>query len=187
VVDHLSESAPAAKSGMAYIYFDYKEEQNQNPSTVLASLIKQLVLQLSVLPPHLDALYNSSNDKGLSRPSCDSLYSALVDTSKSFQQVFLVFDALDECNPQERQREALLSLLTKLGGNGSRFKLFVTSRPDPADIQQAFGAIPRIDVSAHAEDIEGYIHERLGAYPGVIGHEREHEFVSCLVEAAGGM
>lgn len=71
--------------------------------------------------------------------------------------MFLVFDALDECD-QESQRKELLPLFHRVSKDGA--SQFLTSRHYPEDIQDSFSNIPKIELTAKEEDIESYIHAR---------------------------
>lgn len=85
---------------MAYIYFDYKELGNQEPTSVLASLVKQLANQTRHLPTEIEELYKKLKEEGRG-PTFEELYSALL-TVKSFPRTFVACDALDECGQKSR-------------------------------------------------------------------------------------
>jgi hypothetical protein len=172
--------------GVAYIYFSYKEQGSQGPSNILGSLIKQLYQQLPQppqLPPHLK---NLTSDRRTA--SKEDFFSALAEASTSFSRIFLVFDALDECD-RETQRETLLPMLHRMRKNG--FRIFMTSRRYADDIEDSFRNAPRIEIIAHDDDIKSYIYERIDAYPSakrmIQDSKLEDEVFSRLVKAAGGM
>lgn len=154
VIDHLEARAKAANYGIVYVYFDYKEQDQQTPTRVLAGLVKQLACKLPNLPASIEALYDKLVVERR-KPSLDELYVTLFDISKSFSRLFLIFDALDECNP-EKQRAKLLPLFHRMAeDNGA--SLFITSRPHPDDIQDSFGNGAKIELLAQDQDIETYI------------------------------
>lgn len=117
--------------GVAYVYFDYKEQDQQEPAEVLSSLVNQLVSQLGALPVEIEALYDGLGPKN-HKPTLENLFAALLVASKQFCQTFLVFDALDECHPTT-QRAVLLPLFRRMGDDG--INVFLTSRPHPEDIK----------------------------------------------------
>lgn len=96
------------------------------------------------------------------KPKLEELYVALVATFRSFDQVFLVFDVLDECG-EGTQRKDLLPLFHRIGENGAN--VFVTSRQYPEDIQESFRDSVKIEFLAKAEDIEVYIKEKINENP----------------------
>jgi hypothetical protein len=188
VIDHLSNHRSEVSSnnvGVAHIYFNYKEQGSQGLSNILGSLIKQLCQQVAQLSRH-PQLENFISRRRT--PSEEELFLALIETSKSFSQIFLVFDALDECD-REIQRETLLPMLHRMGENG--FRVLMTSRRYADDIEESFRNVSSIEIVAHDDDIKSYIYKRLDAYPSAkrmlkkVG--REDDFVSRLVTAAGGM
>jgi hypothetical protein len=188
VIDHLSKYHPEDSNsvGVAHIYFNYKEQGSQRLSNILGSLIKQLCQQLPQPSRHLPQLENLAS--GGRTPSEEEIYLALFETSNSFSQIFLVFDALDECD-RETQREALLPMLHRMGENG--FRVFMTSRRYADDIEERFRNVSSIEIVAHDDDIKSYIYERMDVYPAakqmIQDSKLEDEVFSRLVKAAGGM
>jgi hypothetical protein len=157
MIDHLLAKAPTANFGVAYIYFNYNEQDQQRPVDILASVVKQLVIQSPQLSNELQVLYDDLKPKG-KRPSSEDLYELLLATSKTFTRTFIVCDALDECN-QTKQRERLLPLLHRMKESG--FWIFLTSRPYPEDIQEYFSDSAKINLSAHKDDIQAHIRARI--------------------------
>jgi hypothetical protein len=134
--------------GVAHICFSYKYQGSQGPSNVLGSIIKQLCQRLPQLPQHLERLTSGGRS-----PPQEDLFFVLVETSKSFFQPFLVFDALDECDPLT-QRQTLLPMLHRMGQSG--FRIFMTSRRYADAINDSFRDAPFIGIIAHDGDIERY-------------------------------
>jgi hypothetical protein len=147
VIDYLSnyQSETSGNNvGVAHIYFNYKEQGSQGLSNTLGSLLKQLCQQLPRLPESLPHLENITKDGRI--PSQEELFIALVETSKSFIQTFIVFDALDECDRQT-QRKTLLPMLHRMGEVG--FRVFMTCRRYADDIEESFRNVPSIEIIAH--------------------------------------
>lgn len=191
VIDHLQVQSPTASNGVAYIYFDYMNQDRQKPTYILATLIKQLASQVShsesCLAPEIEKLYNTLQPKE-KKPTWEELYTTLLAISKKFNRVFLVFDALDECG-QDDQRKHLLPLLHLLAGHG--ISLFVTSRPHPEDIQYFLLKAPKIELSAKEEDIRVYIQQRIHENPRakrLVGEGKcKDKLISELANCAKGM
>jgi hypothetical protein len=108
--------------------------------------------------------------------------------SKSFDQKFIVFDALDECDRQT-QRQTLLPMIHRMGEIG--FRIFMTSRRYADDIEDSFRNAPSIEIIAHDDDIKSYIHEKIDADPPAKKRIQAaglyDEVISHLIRAAGGM
>lgn len=186
VVDHFQTQLQSTH-GIGHIYFDYKEQDNQKPAQVLASLIKQLLSQTLQLPAEVDNLYKKLKRHG-KKPSIEELYTLLLVAARLFPRVFFVFDALDECHP-ENQRRVLLPLFQKMGNDG--INLFLTSRPHPQDIQDSLKDTVKIELSAQEQDIVIYIQEKINENPrarGLVEQARCKDIiVSELVNCAKGM
>lgn len=99
--------------------------------------------------------------------------------------VFLVFDALDECD----QRKGLLPLLHRMGKGGAN--LFVTSRQHPEDIQASFHSSAKIKLSAQDNDIRIYIEQKISEHSRarrLVQQARcQDKIVSELIDCAQGM
>ncbi|KAH0603494.1 uncharacterized protein H6S33_007816 [Morchella sextelata] len=152
MIDHLKNRAStSSKCGVAYIYFNYSEQAQQNPLSVLASLTKQLACQLQELPTEINKPYKNIIDKQ-KNPSLEERYNIFLIIAKAFApgNVFLVCDALDECK-QDTQRKILLPLFHRMTNDG--MNLFITSREFPDDIQTSFKNSSKIRLWAKNEDI----------------------------------
>lgn len=184
MIDHFEAQTNCA---VAFIYFDYKDQDRQTVTPIISSLIKQLACQTSKLPPEIEALYDKEmkEDK---KPTFGELYSALLATTNLLQRVFFVFDALDECNP-DTQRRDLLPLFHRMAGDGNN--IFMTSRPHPEDVQISLGGGLKIELSAHEQDIRSYIEEKINQHPRakrlVRQGECKEKIISELVDCAKGM
>jgi hypothetical protein len=154
--------------------------------TPLVAFIKQLCQQLPRLPESLPHLKNITKDGRT--PSQEELFIALVETSKSFIQKFIVFDALDECDRQT-QRQTLLPMLHRMGEVG--FRVFMTSRRYADDIEESFRNALSIEIIADDDDIKSYIHDKIDADPPAKKRIQAtglyDEVISRFVRAAGGM
>lgn len=157
------------------------------PVHTLSCLVKQLAIQAPHLPVAVEKLYERLDSEG-KRPNLKELYSVLISTFGSFDRVFLIFDALDECE-QKTQRKELLPLFHRMGSDGA--SLFLTSRQHPEDIQESFKEVFKLQLSARAEDIRSYIQEKISknsrAKRLVQRGKCEDKIVSELTRCADGM
>lgn len=189
MVDELQAQAqiPPAHHGVAYIYFNYIEQDQQKPADVLASLVKQLTCQVRHLPPKIGGMYDELK-RLQKRPSLEELYTMLQVVTKSFGRTFIVCDALDECN-QETQRKKLLPLFHRMEKDG--INLFITSREYPEDIQHSFQGSAKIKLWAKDEDIASYIGQKISEDPRakrlVQQGNCKDMIISQLKECANGM
>jgi hypothetical protein len=192
VIDHLKENASIKRYGVAYIYFDFADQARQKPISILANLLKQLANQIQELPLELEELYTKS-ERASETPTLQDLQRILLVLSNTFSRVFLIFDALDECN-EDTQRKELLPLFLNLSKLGTgRISIFLTSRPHPEDIRDSFKGTAQIELRARDEDMEIYIKEKIDESPrsrrllGQKDLESKNKIISDLTDCAKGM
>lgn len=89
-------------------------------------------------------------------PTQDQLYTTLVEISKLFMRVSLVFDGLGECHPETRL--VLVPMFQQMGRDG--IYAFMTSRP-LADIQRLLTSTVKTKLSARREDIVAYLQGKI--------------------------
>ncbi|KAI5847369.1 hypothetical protein DFP73DRAFT_378339 [Morchella snyderi] len=187
VIDHLQSQAYAKNFGIAYIYFSYQDQEQQDPIYVLASLIEQLFRQHQNLSRKIEIINNLNklNTKGRN-PSINELYNVLLETSRNFDRTFLVFDALDECDPS--QRRFLLPLFKRMGEDC--FGIFLTSRPYE-DIRNSLHLTMKIEISANREDIGMYIQQRIEEDPRarvLLRHDTfRDQIITHLIDGSKGV
>lgn len=153
MIEHLSKTTGGA--GVAYYYFYHRAKEEQRAEDILGYLVKQLADQVAEIPEEtLKALEELPENS-----SYDRLLDVLLSLSRSFERTFLVFDALEECDRENRGK--LLQMFQKLAQEG--VKLFVASRPHPADISTVFTALDArvVEIVANPEDIKAYAKARL--------------------------
>lgn len=92
--------------GIAYVYCNFKDQERQNHYDMLSSITKQLAQGRSPIPCSLKELYNAHQRKKTARTLQETM-DVLQSVASSYKCVFIIIDALDECEPKSRQ--ALLS------------------------------------------------------------------------------
>lgn len=154
VIDHLKAEHNARNIGIAYIYFDYKNQGKQVTEYCLRSILKQLLLFLDIMPAEVEKLYDNCSASSTS-PDADTLTSLLALSVLRLSRVFLVLDGLDECN-QEGVLPRLIRQLRTLD-----VKTICTSRPHLLNLPDQLGATSSLEISARSEDVEKYLTARL--------------------------
>lgn len=119
----------------------------------------------------------------------EKLKGLLVALCVDHQQVYLIIDALDECEAT-KERRSLLPLLETLPHGFTR--LFVTSRPNNEDIVRTFGKVPIITISASESDLSQYISEKIDEIEREeivdrLTAELREDIVSSITARASGM
>jgi len=141
---------------VAFFYFDYQEQSEQSPSTVLCSILRQLLENLDQIPELVASVYQCLHSRG-KLPLYESKR-LLTATVKELGRAFIVIDGLDECDI--KHRPSLLEMLQHLS-QVQNLGLLVTSRPHVEDITEVFHRWPRLEVAAHEEDIRTYLTQEL--------------------------
>jgi hypothetical protein len=125
-VAHHCEAHPS--SAFAYFFFDGRDGQRglQLVDSLIRSLIAQFAAPYGGIPATLAKLYKSCHD-GRSQPSVQSLQSVLLTILESFDNIYIVLDALDECT----ERKDLLKWIKQMTSwKRSKLHLLTTSRPE---------------------------------------------------------
>ncbi|KAI9860062.1 MAG: hypothetical protein M1813_006410, partial [Trichoglossum hirsutum] len=156
------------KVGIAFAYIRHNSLESQQPSRIVSTFIKQLCWKKEQVPQYLLDFYDaySRTDR---TPPLDKYIDTLLCLAKSYTQIFLVIDALDECKQDEEDqivnREQILGFVFNLADRISCAKVLVTSRIE-TDIAHAFACrkTPVIQIEARnvMEDITTYVNGRVG-------------------------
>jgi Cdc6-like AAA superfamily ATPase len=157
VIDTLCNRFRDGTIGIAYIYCNFRRQDDQKANDLLASLLKQLAQARPSLSDAVKSLYDKHNNKQ-SRPSFPEISQVLQDVATSYSQVFIVVDALDECHAAGRRDflSAVFELQDKCGAN-----IFATSRFIP-EVTDKFKGHASLEICASTEDIERYLDGQMG-------------------------
>jgi hypothetical protein len=184
IIDQLRSSSTGAS--VAFFYFDFQDGEQQSPSVVLSSLLRQLVGTLSDLPQPISDAYVKHRNSGsiLSLEELERLMEVVV---KSLHQAIIIIDALDECD-KSRHRKPFVLLFQRLQ-RIPNVRLFVTSRQNFHDITNAFNSYPQITISARSLDIERYMrHEmELSGVEEIVNDCFANEIIRAVITKAQGM
>lgn len=194
MIDHLTDrrNESGGTDGVAYIYFGYQDQNQQKPIDVISIFIRQLLVQLQELPSDIESPFDMMAQNG--SPNYDTLKGFIFSLSKRFSkqngQAFIVCDALDEMD-EHGQRQELLPLLHEMKNAG--IKLFLTSRPHPADVRISFADSIQLELTPHTDDLKKYIAQKLAGNTctyRLIEASRSldmEDVISALVASAEGM
>lgn len=149
---------------------------------LLASLVKQLARNRPSLPESLKTFHRKQI-----RLSADEILETLRSVTSTYSRVFIVVDALDECQVSDGCRAKLLSelfaLQTQYGVN-----IFATSRFIP-EIAERFKGNLTLGISAKDEDVQRYLDGHMSQLPAFVrrSSELQEEIKTGIVEAVSGM
>jgi|SRR5579862_2939611 len=172
--------------GIAYIYCNFRQRGEQNAYDLLASLLKQLSQERPALPDTVKELYDRHRAKR-TRPLFEELSRALHIVTAMYSRVFIIVDALDECQLSDgsltRFLTELLNLQAKCGAN-----LFTTSRFIP-EIMSKFEKSILLEIRANKEDVKRYLDGHMFKLPGFVARscELQEKIKNEIAKAVDGM
>ncbi|TIA09752.1 hypothetical protein D6C80_08436, partial [Aureobasidium pullulans] len=189
VINHLQKNQTANQTGLCFAYFSFTDPTFHGAVPLTLALLKQLCQQQRSVPDMLSKAKQEARE-----PASVSSVETFVEVARSFQQIFVVIDGLDEC-PKE-QRPAILDFVTGASGvTSSCTKFFVSSRRE-GDIHSHFSFLrkPVIELEAGlvTPDIIKFVREevvrRRTAFELHIQEETLlEEVIQKLIEDSNGM
>jgi len=162
VVDRLCDQTQGQNIAIACFYFDFAARKEQSATSVLGSLLKQMVSGMEKIPEEISRAFQEQKRAiGGRAPQLVDIVKMLQAITSS-QPTFMCVDALDECAGVQRLR--LLDSLKEILENSPSARLFVTGRPHiRAEIEKRLpGKVTSVSVSPTRGDIITYLRVRLG-------------------------
>ncbi|KAF5972618.1 ankyrin repeat protein [Fusarium bulbicola] len=182
VIDHLMvKHHNDSTIGMAYIYCDFRRKSDQTVNNLLASILKQLIRhspQRSRLIRELDISV---------RPTSAKIFVNLRQVVGLYSKVYVVVDALDECEVANGCRARFMAYLKDLHIKCG-INLLATSR-FIFEITQIFTEDPSIEIRAAVSDINKYVEGHLDRLPKFVrgNSALKGDIEKGISEAADGM
>ena len=172
--------------GIAYLYCNFRQQDEQKAQDLLASLLKQLSEERSSLPDSVKSLYNKHKEKR-TQPSLDEISITLQSVGAAYARVFIIVDALDECQIYNGYRQNLLSSLFDLQER-YRANLFATSRPI-LSIEKEFEKNSKLEIRASEQDVRRYLNGHMRLLPGFVTRsiKLQEEIKTAIIKAIEGM
>ena len=161
VIDSLCNQVGGRNAIVACFYFDFAAKNEQSPTNMLGSLLKQLVCGQGEIPEEISRAYqDQQNDIGGRGPQLSDIVKMLRTTS-SKKRTFICIDALDEC--VEGHRVKLLNSLSQILRGSLSTRIFMTGRPHvlPEIGRRLARKITSISISPERDDIIGYLRNKL--------------------------
>jgi Cdc6-like AAA superfamily ATPase len=160
VVDYLCTKFQNDGSiGIAYLYCNFRQQYEQAPEDLLASLLKQLVQEQPFMPESVKSLYGRHKDRQ-SHPSVDEISKVLHSVVIDYTRAFIIIDALDECKVSDGYRKRFLSEVFSLQAKAGA-SLFATSRFIPGIMNEFKNRSTRLDIRASDEDVQKYLNGQI--------------------------
>lgn len=172
---------------IAYVYCDFRRQYEQKPIDLLASLLKQLIQGRPSVPQNIQQLYKL-HQRTRTRPLIDEIMQALRSIIRDYSRIFIVVDAIDECQILDRGRKRLLAELLDLRVK-TAVNLFATSRFIP-EIEKGFdGKSTKLEIRASDEDLQKFLDGHILKLPSFVSGstDLQREVKCAIIKAAHGM
>lgn len=184
VVNHLlTHFQGHPKIGFAYIYCNFRQQNEQTALRLLTNLLKQLSQGQSHLPKTVKDLFDKHKETR-TQPSLGEVTAALQAITENYSRSFIVIDALDECQElgQLGLLDGVFDLQTKTGVN-----ILATSRFSES-IKKQFDGCPTVEISATDGDILTYLNGQISLRrSNMINGDLQGKISTQLTKASGGM
>lgn len=140
------------------MYFDYAEQRQQTYEKLLADLLRQLLRLRDRVTPEVEAIYDNLTANGIP-PGPDEYIDMIKSEIKTFTQVFIVVDALDECLDEPPEHTAI-NFVRAMDQLPKRTRILFTSRP-MTTINDRIKADRKISVRTNVDDLTAYFGNRI--------------------------
>jgi len=180
VIEHIKCKETAS---IAYFYCDSVDASKRSSLNICGSILSQLVMQHSSTPTSVSQAYNIATRYGRQHiADSDNLFEVIKDVISSLPVVYIILDALDECeNPAE-----VASCFASIARDISSLRLCIFSR-DVLTIRTEFEGVPtiRLESSLIQQDINSYISTSLNQLPGKGTEAQDHAYTKISAAADG--
>ncbi len=172
--------------GIVYLYCNFRRQDEQKAESLLVSPLKQLAQRKSSLPESVKSLHDRHKAKH-TRPSLDEISRTLQSVAAMYSRVFIIVDALDECQVTCGCRTRFLSELRDLQAK-SRVNLFATSR-FILDITEKFEGCISLEIRATDHDVRRYVDGHISHLPSFVGRnlDLQEQIKTQIIKAVDGM
>ena len=161
VVDWLCDKATGQNTAITCLYFDFAARKEQSATSMLGSLLKQIVGGLEKVPEEISQAFQEQKKavggRGLLLPEIVKM----LQTVTLSLPTFVCIDALDECAVAHRVK--LLNSLKQILEKSPRTRIFIIGRPHIRDeVEKCLaGKVMSVSVGSNRDDIIGYLRVKL--------------------------
>lgn len=171
--------------GIAYLYCNFQRHSEQRLEDLLSSLLRQLVQQQCSIPDGVRALYEKHKGKR-TRPVLDEIVKELHSVTAMYSRIFILIDALDECQATDGCRTNLLSEIFNLQAK-SGANIFATSRIND-EIAKLFDRSICLEIRATNEDVKIYLKGQMQRLQSdILDKDIQQMIESEIIRAVDGM
>ena len=189
VIDALGDWAKGQNAAVACFYFDFAAQKEQSPTSIMSSLLKQVVHGLEEIPAKItQAFRDQKNIIGGRELGLGEIVEMLQDISSS-RPTFICIDALDECMAEYRAK--LLTSLNQILHKSSSTRIFLAGRLHVRDEVEKHlsGRVVTISIIPTKDDIVRFLREKLkkDATPDAMDKSLEADIIKNIPETVSEM
>ncbi|KAL3456145.1 ankyrin repeat-containing domain protein [Aspergillus heterothallicus] len=185
VIDHLQQMNDQKQNvRVSYFYFDASDSRKASVDACVRNILRQL--STPRVPDSVKGLYTQGESRG--QPTLGSALQALSEIIDSMDRVYLVLDAVDQCDDVSFCLD-ILSAVKSL----SKIRILMTSRPNLV-IQHAVSTVAyasiTLDASKVERDIRTFVADRLHNDPSLSkrwSKDRKRLIQDTVVARSAGM
>lgn len=185
IVDYLQRKFPSSDIAVAFIYCNYAEKRSL--TEYIMSIIQQILRQRYMIPDYVMDVYRKHRLMGteLNRSESSDLLRTLA---YSIPGLYIVVDALDECQDSKGTRSDLIKELRSLSSNT---RVLCTSRR-LGDIVEKLNDVPHLCIEASDADVRAYLGARADSEENIVRFRKKDptirgNIIARVAEKANGM
>ena len=181
-MDHLRGEFQSQKVVISCVYCSYKDQALQTPTSLIASILYQILTITKFISDDLRALYERHELKK-TRPRLEELFAELQACVQSLDKFFVIIDALDECS--DVTRNEFLKHIRKLRPAAN---LMVTTRPASHSVNVYPEAVC-VEIRAKDTDVRSYCEAKIKSDDrfNFMREDAKNDMINKLVENAQDM
>lgn len=189
MINHLRSSLEECRTGIAFLYCDYRDQDGQNLAKMIGSLAKQLLRQVTSVPDEIQEIYkeNLKENQPMTIENGQEILSLAI---REFNLVYICIDAIDECEPEVRSQ--FLRFLKPL--SSTSIHIFLTGRPNvEAEVTGVLvNFSPKtVPIMAKDEDIRTFLSQKISGdrydYLDIMDEKLKAEIIEKIATRSRGM
>jgi len=189
VIDTLCDWAKGRNAAVACFYFDFAPKKEQPPTSILSSLLKQVVGGLQRIPAKIvQAFQDQEKVIGGRKLGLGDIVEMFQDISSS-RPTFICIDALDECMAE--YRATLLDSLKQILHKSPRTRIFLAGRLHIRDEVEKHlaGRAVAVSITPIKDDIIRFLRVKLkeDTTPDAMDERLEEDIMENISETVSEM
>jgi len=185
VIDKLCDEAGEENIAVACFYFDFAARNEQSPTNMLGSLLRQFASGLEEIPKVVVQGFRSQKKviggRELQVPGILRMFQQTVTATR---RTFICVDALDECIPEHRV--VVLESLGQILRGSPNTRIFMTGRPHvQGEVERRLGGTASFVFVQPADDgVAEFLREKLrrDTTPDIMSSTLEAEIMKSIPE-----